>query len=48
MFAAGAELMLEPGRLVIHVGGGQPGYKAQTLNTTITISGETTMLDNCP
>ena len=46
IYAASAEQVLEPGRLVLHVGGGQPGA-APTLNATVAIQGATTKLLAC-
>ena len=42
---AADEQVIEPGRLVIHVGGGQPGFGAATLNTTVAIEGGARLVD---
>ena len=47
IYAAGAEQQVEPGRLLVHVGGGQPGPATATLNTTVVIHGEATRLSEC-
>ena len=46
IYAASSEQVLEPGRLVLHVGGGQPDA-APTLNATVAIQGTTTKLLAC-
>ena len=46
-YQAGGEMELQPGRIALHVGGGEPGFGAPTLEATVRVVGSTTKLAAC-
>ena len=44
VYTASSGQVVEPGQLHIFVGGGQPGHYAGTLNTIVTIIGQSPLL----